>query len=33
MIPYLICLIIGLIFVAFIPWFTLVLPHAFGLFG
>ena len=31
MIPYLICLIVGLIIVAFVPWFTLVLPHAFGL--
>ncbi len=33
MIPYLICLIAGLIIVAFFPWFTLVLPHAFGLAG
>jgi tripartite ATP-independent transporter DctM subunit len=33
MIPYLICLVIGLIIVAFVPWFTLVLPHAFGLTG
>ena len=33
MIPYLICLVVGLIIVAFVPWFTLVLPHAFGLSG
>jgi tripartite ATP-independent transporter DctM subunit len=30
MIPYLIVLVIGLLIVAFVPWFTLFLPHAFG---
>lgn len=29
--PYYIALIAGLGIVAFVPWFTLVLPHAFGL--
>jgi tripartite ATP-independent transporter DctM subunit len=33
MVPYLIVLIIGLLVVAFIPWFTLVLPHYFGFRG
>jgi tripartite ATP-independent transporter DctM subunit len=30
MIPYLVVLVIGLLIVAFVPWFTLVLPRAFG---
>jgi tripartite ATP-independent transporter DctM subunit len=30
MTPYLIVLLIGLLIVAFVPWFTLVLPDAFG---
>jgi tripartite ATP-independent transporter DctM subunit len=30
MMPYLVVLIIGLLIVAFVPWFTLVLPEAFG---
>ena len=29
--PYYFALIVGLAIVAFLPWFTLVLPHAFGL--
>ena len=33
MIPYLIVLVIGLLIVAFVPWFTLALPHAFGFRG
>src|SRR6185312_5868747 len=33
MVPYLICLVVGLLIVAFIPWFTLVLPYAFGQSG
>jgi tripartite ATP-independent transporter DctM subunit len=33
MIPYLIVLLIGLLLVAFVPWFTLVLPHYFGFRG
>ena len=33
MIPFLIALFIGLLFVAFVPWFTLFLPHAFGVKG
>jgi tripartite ATP-independent transporter DctM subunit len=33
MIPYLIVLVIGLLIVAFVPWFTLFLPHAFGFRG
>jgi tripartite ATP-independent transporter DctM subunit len=31
--PFLIVLCIGLLFVAFVPWFTLVLPRAFNLGG
>ena len=31
MIPYLIVLVIGLLLVAFIPWFTLVVPRMFGM--
>ena len=31
MIPYLIVLVAGLLFVAFVPWFTLLLPRAVGL--
>ncbi len=30
MIPYVVVLAIGLLIVAFVPWFTLVLPRAFG---
>lgn len=30
MLPYLVVLVIGLLIVAFVPWFTLVLPRAFG---
>jgi tripartite ATP-independent transporter DctM subunit len=33
MIPYLIVLIAGLMIVAFVPWFTVFLPRAFGLAG
>ena len=33
MLPYLIVFIIGLLVVAFVPWFTLVLPHYFGFAG
>ena len=33
MLPYLVVLLIGLVLVAFIPWFTLVLPHYFGFRG
>lgn len=33
MMPYLIVLLIGLAIVAFVPWFTLFLPNAFGLGG
>ena len=31
MMPYLAVLVAGLLFVAFVPWFTLFLPHAVGL--
>ena len=31
MVPYLIVIVIGLLIVAFVPWFTLFLPHYFGL--
>ena len=30
MLPYLIVVLIGLLIVAFVPWFTLVLPQYFG---
>jgi tripartite ATP-independent transporter DctM subunit len=30
MVPYLIVIFIGLLIVAFVPWFTLFLPHYFG---
>jgi TRAP-type C4-dicarboxylate transport system permease large subunit len=30
MLPYLVVLILGLLIVTFIPWFTLFLPQAFG---
>jgi TRAP-type C4-dicarboxylate transport system permease large subunit len=30
MVPYLIVILIGLLIVAFVPWFTLFLPHYFG---
>ncbi|MBV8600398.1 MAG: TRAP transporter large permease subunit, partial [Candidatus Eremiobacteraeota bacterium] len=30
MIPYLVVLVVGLLIVTFVPWFTLSLPHAFG---
>jgi tripartite ATP-independent transporter DctM subunit len=33
MVPYLAVLIIGLLIVAFVPWFTVSLPRAFGLGG
>ncbi|HEX2654268.1 MAG TPA: TRAP transporter large permease subunit [Xanthobacteraceae bacterium] len=33
MLPYLIVLMIGLLIVAFVPWFTLFLPNAFNLGG
>ena len=33
MIPYLVVLIIALLIVAFVPWFTVSLPHAFNLGG
>jgi TRAP-type C4-dicarboxylate transport system permease large subunit len=33
MVPYLTFLVIGLLIVTFVPWFTLVLPHAFGYRG
>jgi tripartite ATP-independent transporter DctM subunit len=33
MVPYLIVIIIGLLMVAFVPWFTLFLPHYFGFGG
>jgi TRAP-type C4-dicarboxylate transport system permease large subunit len=32
-IPYLVVLLIGLFIVAFVPWFTVFLPNAFGLGG
>jgi TRAP-type C4-dicarboxylate transport system permease large subunit len=30
-VPYLIVIFVGLLIVAFVPWFTLFLPHYFGL--
>jgi len=33
MIPYLVMVIIGLLIVAFVPWFALFLPHFFGFRG
>jgi tripartite ATP-independent transporter DctM subunit len=33
MLPYLIVLLVGLLIVAFVPWFTLFLPHYFGFRG
>jgi tripartite ATP-independent transporter DctM subunit len=33
MVPYLIVLLVGLLIVAFVPWFTLFLPHYFGFRG
>jgi tripartite ATP-independent transporter DctM subunit len=33
MIPYLLCLIVGLLIVSLVPWLTLVVPRAFGLDG
>ncbi len=30
MVPYLIVILAGLLIVAFVPWFTLLLPHYFG---
>ena len=33
MVPYLVVVIIGLLIVAFVPWFTLFLPHYFGFRG
>jgi tripartite ATP-independent transporter DctM subunit len=31
MVPYLLVILVGLLIVAFVPWFTLFLPHYFGL--
>jgi TRAP-type C4-dicarboxylate transport system permease large subunit len=33
MVPYLVVLIIALLIVAFVPWFTVSLPRAFSLGG
>ncbi len=33
MLPYLVMLVAGLLVVAFVPWFTLALPHYFGFHG
>jgi TRAP-type C4-dicarboxylate transport system permease large subunit len=33
MFPYLVVLLVGLLIVAFVPWFTLALPHYFGFHG
>jgi tripartite ATP-independent transporter DctM subunit len=33
MVPYLVMVIIGLLIVAFVPWFALFLPHYFGFRG
>ena len=33
MLPYLAVLILGLLVVTFVPWFTLLLPQAFGFAG
>ncbi|THD63978.1 MAG: TRAP transporter large permease subunit [Bradyrhizobium sp.] len=33
MLPYLVVLLVGLLIVAFVPWFTLFLPHYFGFRG
>jgi TRAP-type C4-dicarboxylate transport system permease large subunit len=33
MVPYLVMVIIGLLVVAFVPWFALFLPHYFGFRG
>jgi tripartite ATP-independent transporter DctM subunit len=33
MFPYLVVLLAGLLIVAFVPWFTLALPHYFGFHG
>ena len=33
MLPYLVMLLAGLLIVAFVPWFTLALPHYFGFHG
>ena len=33
MLPYLVVIIAGLLVVAFVPWFTLFLPHLFGFRG
>jgi TRAP-type C4-dicarboxylate transport system permease large subunit len=33
MMPYLAVLIVALLIVAFVPWFTVFLPRAFGLVG
>jgi TRAP-type C4-dicarboxylate transport system permease large subunit len=33
MLPYLVVLIIALLIVAFVPWFTVFLPRALGLGG
>jgi TRAP-type C4-dicarboxylate transport system permease large subunit len=31
--PHVLVLLAGLVIVAFVPWFTLSLPHAFGFAG
>jgi len=33
MVPYLVVVLIGLLFVAFVPWFALFLPNYFGFHG
>jgi len=33
MIPYLVVVLVGLLFVAFVPWFALLLPNYFGFRG
>ena len=33
MVPYLAVLVVGLLLVAFVPWFTVVLPRAYGFAG
>ncbi|HZP76095.1 MAG TPA: TRAP transporter large permease subunit [Pseudolabrys sp.] len=33
MLPYLVVVLVGLVIVAFVPWFALALPHAFGFLG
>jgi TRAP-type C4-dicarboxylate transport system permease large subunit len=33
MVPYILVVLIGLLVVAFVPWFSLFLPHYFGFRG